>query len=319
MFAEIVALDFAVPPDIQTAKQLSPLIGRSAQWIETNAGVTCRHCCSGSDDDPAKFVAEIARPMLVRYGEPDLIIHSGAMTRQLIPDTSVFVARELGLSGVPAFTVNATCLSFLVAFQTASALMEAGYHQRVLICTAEFGTPGRNFEEPESAALIGDAAAAMLLEARGSSRGIQHFAMATWPEGAELAEVRGGGVFCPPHKATAADNLFHMQGENLLRFVLPRLTRFLKRFCQDAAIELSDIDLVVPHQASAAGLKMLERLGIPERKIVNIMAEYGNCGAASIPMALAIAEKQSRIQRGDRVLLLGTAAGVSVGAALLQW
>ncbi|MEM7474198.1 MAG: ketoacyl-ACP synthase III [Planctomycetota bacterium] len=319
MIAEIAALDFAVPPAVQTAEQLAPLIGRSPEWIETNAGVSKRHCCHGYQDDPAKFVAELAKPIIDEHGKPDLVLHAGAMTRQLIPDTSVFVARELGLKAVPAFTVNATCLSALAAMQTANALIATEQYHRVLICVSEFGTPGRNFKEPESAALIGDAAAVILLQASQRDAGLQHYAMATWPEGAELAEVRGGGVHCPPHVASAADNLFHMQGENLLRFVLPRLVKFLKQFCSDAGISLDELDLVVPHQASAAGLKILERLGIPDDKTVKIIADYGNCGAASIPMALSIAEQQSRIRSGDQILLLGTAAGVSIGAALLKW
>jgi 3-oxoacyl-[acyl-carrier-protein] synthase III len=316
----IIAINHGVPHTVQTAEDLSPLIGKSAEWIRESAGVQRRHV-SLVEDDPAALVASIARPMIERYGVPELIIHAGAMERQLLPDMSVFIARELKLDGVPGFTVNATCLSFVVALQVATSLIRDGIYDRILICSSEFGTRGRNFREPESAALVGDASAAALLGRRPAPFGVQHFAMETWPSGASLAEVRGGGVMKPPHieTTTADDNLFHMEGERLLRFVLPKLRRFLDKFLKECELDIADVKLVVPHQASAAGLKALQKFGFREEQVLNILADYGNCVAASIPMGLSIAEKAELIHRGDNVLLLGTAAGLSIGAALIRW
>lgn len=318
--AGILAINHGVPEQVQTAEELAPLIGKSADWIRAHAGVNRRHT-SCPDEDPAALAAAIAKPLVERFGEPDLVLHAGVMERQLLPEISVFISRELGLSGVPGFTVNATCLSFLVALRIATTLVRSGSQRQVLICSTEFGTRGRNFNEPESAALIGDAAAVALVGQTDHSSRILHYAMETWPEGAELAEVRGVGVMRPPNdlNTNVEDNLFHMEGERMLRFLIPKFRRFLDKFLTDSRLSLDEIDLIVPHQTSLSGMRVLEKLGIPEHKIVNILADYGNCVAASIPLALSIAEKEGRIQRGDRVLLIGTAAGLSIGAALIRW
>jgi len=320
MYARIVAIDHAVPSHVQTAAELSPFIGQSAEWIREQAGVARRYV-SQTTDDPAKLVATIAKPIVEKWGMPDLVIHAGAMPRQLLPDTSVFVMRELGLSGVPGFAINAACLSFLVAMQTATSLIANGVNRRVLICTAEFGTHARNFNQPEAAALIGDGAAAMMLEVSDQQFGIMHYAMETWPEAAELGEFRGGGFVRSPNNpvTTESDNQFHMEGKKLLRFVAPKLARFLQRFLKDCQLEWDDIDLLVPHQTSASGMQLLGRLGIPQTRIVDILSDYGNCVAASIPMALSVANQQGRIKKGSNVLLLGTASGLSIGAALIRW
>lgn len=319
-FARVVGIGHAAPPTIQTAAQLAPLIGRDAQWISEQAGVERRHA-SDISDDPAVLAAAVAKPILERHGSPDLVLNAGAMQRQLLPDMSSFILRELDLVGIPGFTINATCLSFIAALQTATALIRDGAYESILICSSEFGTRGRNFEQPESAALIGDGAGVALVQACSEPAGIEHFKMQTWPEASALAEVRGGGVMRPPSApfTTDADNLFSMDGEKLLRFVMPRLRRFMKRFLQECSLSLDDIDLVVPHQTSASGMKALDRLGIPKEKVVNVLADYGNCVAASLPLALSIAHQRGRVQRGDRVLLLGTAAGLSIGAAILRW
>ncbi|MEZ6053111.1 MAG: 3-oxoacyl-[acyl-carrier-protein] synthase III C-terminal domain-containing protein [Planctomycetaceae bacterium] len=296
-------------------------LGRSTDWVHERTGVHTRHV-AGTLKDPAILAAAAARPVVERHGEPDLLLYAGAIPRQMLPETSLFVHRELGLSGTPSFSVNSVCLSFLTALKTSEALIGSGDFRRILICCAELASRGRNFEEPESAALLGDGAAAVMVEAtddRGA--GFDAYRMQTWSEGVELTGVRGGGTWRPPDApdVTPADHLFHMDGEALLRLTVPHLRRFLDDFLREAGITASDIDLVVPHQPSGPGLRLLTRWGFPEDRVVNIIADYGNCVAASMPMALAVADTEGRIKRGDRILFLGTAAGVSIGAGLFRW
>jgi len=314
----IVAVALAVPPRIQTAEELAPLVERSAAWIEKHTGVVRRHVAE-DDMSPAQLAAIAAREALAEAGAPDLVLYAGALTQQLVPDTSAFVLRELGLERVPGFTVNQTCLSFIAALQVAQGLLNSGSYRRILICAAELATRGRCFGEAESAALLGDGAAAAVVE-RSDDGELLHCELETWPAGLELCVVRAGNH--PPPRAEAVHSdlyHFHMQGPQLYRLVRPLLRRFLVGFLERAGCSLDEIKLVVPHQASGRGLRYLEQLGFPRERVVNIIADYGNCVAASIPMALAVAARDGRLRRGDLVLLIGTAAGVSLGAALLRW
>ncbi len=316
----IAAVTMAIPPRVQTAHELAPLVHRSAEWIQQHTGVLRRRV---ADDDvsPAQLAAVAAREALAITGPPDLILYAGALTQQLVPDTSVFVQRELMLERVPCFTINQTCLSFIAALQVAHGLLKVGTYKRVLICTGELATRGRSFEEAESAALLGDGAAAAVVESSDENDSdLIHCSLETWSEGIDLCSVRAGN-HPPPRPDMSHDSLFcfHMLGPQLYRFVRPRLKRFLTTFFTGAGSSIDQVQLVVPHQASGPGLRLLEQSGFPSNRIVNIVADYGNCVAASIPMALAVAVQDGRIARGDHVLLVGTAAGVSLGAALLRW
>lgn len=315
----IVAINHATPSTIQSAAELAPLLGQSENWIVEHAGVTNRHVCQ-LYDDPAKLVATLARPIIDQHGAPDLLINASTMPRQLLPDGAIFMARELGLTQTQAFSINASCLSFLVSLNTACALISQGSLDSVLVCSCEFPSLSRNFDQPESAALFGDGAAVALVQANSGAK-LGHYQMETYPAAAEFAQLRGGGVLRMPSApiTTDADHQFDMQGEALLRFTLPRLTRFLRNFLASAELTIEDIDLVVPHQASKSGMQIVEKLGFPPDKIINVLSDYGNCVAASIPLALSIANQTQRIQSGDKVLLLGTAAGMSIGAGILQW
>lgn len=307
-----------LPPRIQSSAELSDLIGRSEDWILSRTGVRQRRVAEERMDLLA------ARAALDAIGDgprPDCIINASLTPVQLIPDSAVFIQKALGWEAVPCWSVHATCLSFVVALLNASALIEAGVYRRILVVSAEAGTPWRNMEQPESAALFGDAAAAAVIEQSRGESAVQDWIMHTWPDGSDLTEFRGCGMRHPPgHPDTSSDdNLFNMQGPKVFRMVLMHISRVLRTLFERNGLTFDDIDLFVLHQASGPGMEAFVKLGFPREKIVNIVADYGNCVAASIPMTLAMADGQGRLRRGDRVLIGGTGAGLSIAFALLQW
>ncbi len=108
----IAAVTMAVPPRIQSAQELAPLIGRSEEWIQQHTGVLRRRIAK-DNVSPAQLATAAARQAISVAGQPDLILYAGALTQQLVPDTSAFVQSELELERVPCFTINQTCLSFI--------------------------------------------------------------------------------------------------------------------------------------------------------------------------------------------------------------
>jgi 3-oxoacyl-[acyl-carrier-protein] synthase III len=317
---KVASTGFYAPPRVETAAALAPRIGQTEDWIVTRTGVPERRIA----EEPVEVLgARAARAALQSGGAPDLIINASTTARQLIPDTSIFIQRELGYDGIPSYSVHATCLSFVVAFYNAAALVSAGAYRRVLVVSAEAGSFARNMAQPESAALIGDGAAAVVVEPTPDDEGseIEGYRMLTWPRGAELTELRGlGQRRYPNHAGTMPDDsLFSMDGPGIYRMARPKVHLLVRELLADLGLTVGDIDWVVPHQASGPGLELLPRIGFAPDRIVNIVGQFGNCIAASIPMALACLAAGGRVRRGDRVLLLGTGAGLSVAGAVLRW
>ena len=313
----IASTGYHLPPRVQTAEELAPLLGVSAEWIRRRTGVGERRI---AEEDLGVLGARAARAALGSGSPPDLVLNCGLSPAQLIPDTSVFFLKELGLSGIPSFSIHATCLGFLAALQTATGLLQTGLYQRILVVAAERGTQCRDLSHPESAALIGDAAAAAVLTREGASR-LRAFEMRTVPEGASLARIEGFGSRHPPDAASTEPihNRFRMEGPRIYRLTARVMQEVLGRVLAQAGLTLAEVDLIVPHQASGPALALLERWGVPADRTVNILGQAGNCIAASLPLALAMAAEKGRLKRGDTVLLLGTGAGLSVAAAVLDW
>jgi 3-oxoacyl-[acyl-carrier-protein] synthase III len=320
---KLAGLGWYLPERRVTSSELEAEWAIPAEWIVRVTGVRERRYAGV--ETSAGMAAAAARMALDHAGisgsSVDLIVGASSAPQQAIPCTAAFVQRDLGLpEGVSScFDVNATCLSFLAALQTVSHLVAAGTFRCALIVSSEITSRSLNPGQPESAALFGDAAAAAVVVASAADEAsrIGTSLFETHSSGAELTEVRGGGTLHHPNdpNTTSAMNLFQMDGPGVLRAASRLLDPFMKRFLNEAGCTPGDFDGVVPHQASRAGVRLLwTRYGFRRDQVVLNLETRGNCVAASIPLALAEAVHDGRVRRGQRLLLVGTGAGLTLGA-----
>ncbi len=313
------------------AAEIEAACGLPAGTVVARTGVETRHFANAAAGETAATLgADAARQALdaagLRFDDVDLLLGAAGIAQQPIPCTAALIQRALGEgeSGVPAFDVNSTCLSFVAALDVAASLVAAGTHRRVLIVSSEVGSPGLDWREAETSALFGDGAAAFVVgPATDPDQGIIHARLATYGTGADHCRIEGGGSALHAsayHKENRARFLFHMDGPAIHREASHRLPPFVERFLREADTTLDDIDVVVPHQAGRLPVEILRRkLGIARERLVVTLSGHGNLIAASIPTALHLAIRAGRVRRGQRVLLLGTSAGFSMGALLLQF
>ncbi len=316
-----------LPKRVVSSSEVAKLANLPAGWIEEKQGILERRWADQEAGETATWMgAEAAKEALAEAGlaasDLDLIVNASGTPEQGIPDGGALIQRHLGLglSGIPCFTMHATCLSFLVALDLAATYVRDGRFRRVLVVSSEVASVGLNFAEPESSTLFGDAAAAAVVVAtpQGEASRIEAMRFATFGDGAHFTEIRGCGTRRHPNASSAnpLDATFHMSGPEVLKMAIRTAPGFFEALRPGLAKGLGDIDLVVPHQASLVGLKAFRRFRWPEERIVTTLDRLGNCVAASIPATLYEAVRSGRLERGKRFLLVGTGAGFSLGAAI---
>jgi 3-oxoacyl-[acyl-carrier-protein] synthase-3 len=325
---KIAGLGWYLPPRRVTSAELTERFNAPPGAIERATGVYERRYAS---DETASGMGAAAARMALEHaglhsGDLDAIIGASSAPQQCIPCTAALVQRELQAPEGRSlcFDMNATCLSFMVALQTAAQFIAAGVYQHILIYSSEIASPSLNPKQWESAALFGDAAAAVVLSrsAPGESSTIWHAQFATYSSGADLTQCLGGGTLHHPNdpRTTPEMNMFQMQGLAVFRQAVRIMRPFVDEFFTTLGWRREQVDVVVPHQASRHGVEQLsERLGFREEQIFSNLRLRGNCVAASIPLALAEAVHGRHIQRGHRVVLLGTGAGLTAGALALTF
>ncbi|MEM8709341.1 MAG: 3-oxoacyl-[acyl-carrier-protein] synthase III C-terminal domain-containing protein [Planctomycetota bacterium] len=324
-----------LPESIVSNAELEERFGLEPGWIEAKTGVVERRRARVNEGETASIMGaaalrEAASDAGVACDALDLIINASGTPEQSIPDGGPLLQKALGLgrSGIPAFTVHATCLSFLAALDVAASMVIAGTHRRIGIVCTEIGSLGVVGVDPKSESLWGDAAAAVVVERAepGSPSAVERLLFRTWSDGAELTQVRGGGtrLFPGRSEATPDELRFEMDGPAVLQMCLRRAGRFFDELVPslrsegfDAAAPKERIDVAITHQPSKAGLEGMARFGVDLERTVMTLGHLGNCIAASLPCTLYEAVKAERLRRGERALLFGTGAGLSMAGALL--
>jgi 3-oxoacyl-[acyl-carrier-protein] synthase-3 len=320
----ILAAAHALPARRIPSAEIDRRCGLAAGRIEAATGVAARYHVEGESQIDLAVAA--ARAALDRAGlvpgRIDLVLGANAVPYQALPATAPLVARGLGIADgqAAAYDLNASCLSFLPALDHAATQIALGRARHALVFSSEIASRALDFAgDPFVAAHFGDGAAAVVL-GPGTGR-IAACRFRTYPSAYAACGLRAGGTALDFHAdpaAFAAEAWFRMDGEALFRLTARHFRAFTQALLDEAGWRMADVDLVLPHQASPRALARMARvLEVPPGRMVDISADYGNQVAASIPTALALAFERGLMPPGRRILMLGTAAGVSFGGLAL--
>jgi 3-oxoacyl-[acyl-carrier-protein] synthase-3 len=323
-----------LPARVVDNAQLSALAGMDYHTSERRTGVLTRHFADRAAGETAPALgAAAARAALENAGctldDIDCIIGAAGTSHQFIPDQAVFIQRELGAgrSGIPCFSVHASCLSFVMALDIAASHLATGRYRRILIVTSELASPGLNLQDPESGPLFGDGAVAAVVRRTlpndpvSPNAAIHRVHFESYGDDADLTGVPGSGTNLPANlpDTPLEASTFRMSGLSLLKRAITHVPPFVRRLYPEAFEGPVDPPVFILHQASRAGLKLVKSLNFPEDRVVRTLSEYGNCVAASIPLTLLKAIESGTLKRGETAVMMGTAAGVTYGGVVLTY
>ena len=258
----------------------------------------------------------------ITVNDIDCIVSASAVGIQPIPCMAALIHEKIAKgTSIPALDINTTCTSFMTALDTMSYLLEAGRYKRVLIFSCDVASRALNPKQKESFQLFNDGAVAFVIEKTDKEIGVIDAMQKTWSEGAHSTEIRGGLSNLHPEnysEETKEEFMFDMNGKTVLSLSMKKIPEMMKEFLENNDMKISDIDMVVPHQASVAMPIVMEKLGVTEDRFINEVKEFGNMVSASVPLALAHGLENRKIKNGDTILLIGTAAGLTTNLLLIR-
>lgn len=261
----------------------------------------------------------------LKISDMDLIVCGMATPLQAIPCNAVLIHERWakGLD-IPAIDINTTCTSFITGLDIVSSLIELGNYQKVLLISGDTASAALNPDQKESYELFSDAAAAFVVRACDDKEtsGVLYSSQKTWSEGAHDTEIRGGGGLLPVFAMDSenrSDYYFDMKGSKILKLTAKKLPAFIESCLTEAGVSRSEVGMVVPHQASKALDLIMPRLGFAKGTYADYVSRHGNMISASIPYTMCQVIEEGRIKRGEVVMLVGTAAGLTANLLLLRF
>lgn len=320
MYSRIAGTGRYLPEKVLTNFDLEKMVETSDEWIRTRTGIERRHIAS--DDEATSDLAFKASLAAIEAAgiDPEAIdlVIVGTTTPDLIfPNVGTLVQSRLGISGGPAFSLEAACSGFLYALATADQFLRTGAYERALVIGAETMSRIIDWTDRETCVLFGDGAGAVVLE-RADEAGIIYSGLGADGRYRDLLYASSGVSARPgPGEREAA---LKMKGNEVFKVAVKKLENMVDEVVAENGLDKREIDWLVPHQANIRIIQATaKRLQMPMEKVVLTVADHGNTSAASVPMALDTAIRDGRIKRGDLLLLEAFGGGFTWGASLIRY
>lgn len=330
-----------VPKNVVTNDDLSKIMNTSDEWIQTRSGIKQRHYAARGEST-SDMAVEACKDAIERAGlkatDIDLIIAATLSPDYYFPGIGVLIQHKLGARTVPAIDLRGQCAGFSWALSTADAYAKLGAYKNILVVGAETHSTALDFSDEgrHIAVLFGDGAGAVVLRAEACSAeelptsknkfsGIIDHVLGSDGSGAEVLCISRPGMSGQERYITKEDvenkAIFPvMDGRQVFKNAVSHMIGVIDEILERNQLTLDDIDLVVPHQANLRINEMIrEKLKLPPEKIVNIISDYGNTTAATLPLCMYEAVADGRLVKGKLAVTVAFGAGFAWGANLIRW
>lgn len=313
-----------LPEKFLTNNDLAKLVDTTDEWITQRTGIRKRHM-AGEGEKTSDMATRAAEKALKAAGlkgsDIDAIFLATTTPDQTFPATAVTVQDNIGMGDRGfAFDIQAVCSGFIYALSTADNFIKSGQINRALVIGAEHFTRLLDWDDRTTCVLFGDGAGAVVLQASDEGKGDKTdrgiLTTHLHSEGAkrDLLYVDGGP------SSTRSVGHVRMNGKEVFRNAVTRMSEAIVEAMEASGVSPAEVNWLVPHQANRRIIDATaEKLNLSPEKVVVTVQDHGNTSAASIPLALATAVEDGRIQRGDLILMEAMGGGLTWGAALARW
>lgn len=332
--SKIAGLGHYVPENVVTNDDLSKIIETSDEWIQERTGIRERRHIVKGEDTTTTMGVKAAKIAIERAGiskdDIDFIIFATLSPDYYFPGPGVLVQRDLGLKTVGALDVRNQCSGFVYAISIADQYIKTGMYRNILVIGSEVHSQGLDMTTRGRgvSVIFGDGAgAAIVSREEDLSKGILSTHLHSEGQHAEELIVKAPGMGGRWVSDILKDNdpddesyLPYMNGQFVFKNAVVRFAEVINEGLQANNLNVSDIDMLIPHQANLRISQFIQqKFGLSDDKVYNNIERYGNTTAASIPIALTEAWEKGKIKPGDLVVLAAFGSGFTWGSAIIRW
>lgn len=309
--AALAGVGMAVPEAIVSNAAIAERLGVDEAWLTKRTGTRDRHVAA-PDERLDQLAAQAARAALkdagVAAGEIDAVLLGTTSAEEMSPHAAPLVATDIGADGAAAIDISAACTGFLSALVMGAGMIESGRARAVLAIGGDVLSRYLDPDDRDSAMLFGDGAGAVVLTATDGTSRVGPAVLSSDGTGRHLIRL------------DRERRRIRMDGPAVYRHAVQNMTAVTRQACERAGLSVDDIDLFVYHQANSRIIGAVgQRLHLDPARVVDVVGDFANTSAASLPMALAVAADAGRLHSGDRVFLGAFGAGMVWGGVVVTW
>lgn len=322
--AAITAVHGYVPDYVLTNKELEGMVETNDEWIVSRTGIKERRILKGeglaTSDLGVKAVEGLLKKRGIGAEDIDLIIFTTSTPDMPFPATANILADKIGAKNAWGFDLQAACSGFLFGLTTGAQFIETGRHKKVLVVGGDKMSSVVDYTDRATCILFGDGCGAALLEPDTEGYGVLDAELKSDGAGREFLYMRAGGSYLPASHETVDQRLHsvHQEGQHVFRAAVTNMADVAAEVIERNGLTGDDIAWLVPHQANKRIIDATAaRAGLPAEKVMINIDRFGNTTNATVPLCLW--EWESKLKKGDNLILAAFGGGFTWGAVYLKW
>jgi len=317
-----IGIGHYLPSRVVENAEFEKWLDTNDEWIQARTGIQRRHFAADGEltsDLAYEAALDAIKDAKIDATDIDAIVLATSTPDQTFPSTATKLQAKLGIEQGFAFDIQAVCAGFAYALTTANSLIVAGQAKRILVIGAETFSRIMDWQDRTTCVLFGDGAGAVILEAQtgdgtANDRGILACDLNANGKYNDILYVDGGV------SSTQTTGVLKMQGREVFKHAVTKLASSGEYALEKAGLNVDDVTWVVPHQANLRIIKnTAQKMGISMDQVVVTVQDHGNTSAASIPLAMSVANKNGQFKRGDLLLTEAIGGGLAWGSIVLRW
>ena len=314
-----------VPDYVLNNEELSRMVDTNDEWIMTRVGIKERRILTEEGLGTSYMARKAVKMVINKTGvDPDTIdalILSTSSADYKFPSTASIVLGKVGLKNAFAFDFWGACCGFLYALDNAACMIESGRYKKIIVVGADKMSSMVDYTDRATCPLFGDGAGAVLVEAtEEENMGYMDSYFRTDGKGLPFLHMKAGGSVCPASHFTVDHRLHYLyqEGRTVFRYAVTNMSDDCALIAERNGLNKDNITWVIPHQANMRIIEAVaKRLELPLEQVTVNIEHYGNTSAGTIPLALW--DYESRLRKGDNLIMTAFGAGFVHGASYLRW
>ncbi|HRD07024.1 MAG: beta-ketoacyl-ACP synthase III [Saprospiraceae bacterium] len=322
--AAITGVAGYVPEDVLTNEDLSKMVDTSDEWITTRTGIKQRHILRTPGKATSDMGYEIVTRLLEKTGvaaeEIELLICATVTGDMKFPDTANTILEKVGAKNAFGFDINAACSGFLYALATASKFIETGTYTKVVVVGVDMMSSIVDYTDRTTCVIFGDGGGGVLLEPNDEDYGVMDSILKADGAGRQYLHLKAGGSLMQTTEETVKQRLHYayQDGKPVFKAAVTGMTSTLREIMERNGLNNDTVEWLVPHQANMRIINSVsEMLDFPIEKVMINIQNYGNTTAGTLPLCLA--DYESRLKKGDDILLTAFGGGFTWGSVYIKW
>lgn len=322
--AALTGIQGYVPDTVLSNLDLEKMVDTTDEWITTRTGIKERRILKEPGKALSDMCVEAVNGLLKKTStkpeDIELLICATVTPDMVFPDTANIILDKVGAKNAYGYDIRAACSGFLFSLFTASKLIESGAYKKVIVVGGDQMSSIIDYTDRATCVIFGDGCGAVLLEPCDDGTGIIDAVLKSDGAGRHHLHMKAGGSLKPASIETvmAKEHFVYQEGQAVFKYAVKGMVSAIEDVLARNEMVTKNIDWLVPHQANKRIISSVgEFLGVPPEKVMVNIEKYGNTTSGTIPLCLW--EWESKLKKGDNLMLTAFGGGFTWGALLLKW